>query len=82
MRHQGIYSKKYAILSHCGDCKNPLHLDVVDRYLRRMGDKTIPDEAPPSMESFYRPAARDFWFGFDGICAFTIVAGIFVLLRV
>ena len=24
------------------DYKNPLHLDVVDRYLRRMGDKTIP----------------------------------------
>ena len=35
---------------HAADClyKNPLHLDVVDRYLRRMGDKTIPDEAPPS----------------------------------
>ena len=41
--------------SHCGDYKNPLHLDVVDRYLRRMGDKTIPDEAPPSLESFYPP---------------------------
>ena len=25
---------------------------------------------------------RDFWFGFDGMCAFTIVMGIFVLLRV
>ena len=37
------------------DYKNPLHLDVVDRYLRRMGDKTIPDEAPPSLESFYPP---------------------------
>ena len=35
------------------DYKNPLHLDVVDRYLRRMGDKMIPDEAPPSLESFY-----------------------------
>ena len=33
--------------SHVKDYKNPLHLDVVDRYLRRMGDKTIPDEAPP-----------------------------------
>ena len=32
------------------DYKNPLHIDVVDRYLRRMGDKTIPDEAPPSLE--------------------------------
>ena len=37
------------------DYRNPLHLDVVDRYLRRMGDKTIPDEAPPSLESFYPP---------------------------
>ena len=25
------------------DYKNPLHLDVVARYLLRMGDKTIPD---------------------------------------
>ena len=24
----------------------PVNLDVVDRYLRQMGDKTIPDEAP------------------------------------
>ena len=38
---------------HGIDYKNPLHLDVVDRYLWRMGDKTIPDEAPPSLESFY-----------------------------
>ena len=37
------------------DYKNPLHLDVVDRYLRRMGDKMIPDEAPTSLESFYPP---------------------------
>ena len=37
------------------DYKNPLHLDVVDRYLRQMGDKMIPDEAPPSLESFYPP---------------------------
>ena len=41
--------------SHVKDYKNPLHLDVVDRYLRRMGDKTIPDEAPPSLKSFCPP---------------------------
>ena len=40
---------------HVKDYKNPLHLDVVDRYLRRMGDETIPEEAPPSLESFYPP---------------------------
>ena len=29
---------------------------MVDRrYLRRMGDKTIPAEAPPNLESFYPP---------------------------
>ena len=33
--------------------KNPLHLDVVARYLRRMGDKTNTDAAPPRLESFY-----------------------------
>ena len=30
-------------------------LIVVDRYLRLMGDKTIPDEAEPRLESFYPP---------------------------
>ena len=39
------------------DYKNPLHLEVADRYLRRMGNKTIPDEAPPSQAQFYPP-----WF--------------------
>ena len=49
-------SKTHIAVSCLGwDYKNPLHLDVVDRYLRRMGDKTIPDEAPPSLESFYPP---------------------------
>ena len=46
---------------HVKDYENPLHLDVVDRYLGRMGDKTIPDEAPPSLESFclVHPGVRD-----------------------
>ena len=35
------------------ETNNPLHLNVVDRCLRRMGDETIPDEAPPSLESFH-----------------------------
>ena len=30
----------------------------------------------------YRSAARDSWIGFDGVCAFIIVMGIFVLLWV
>ena len=63
MRSQGITNYCYDLgpdsyqcrKSHCGDYKNPLHLDVVDRYLRRRGDKTIPGEAPPSLESFYPP---------------------------
>ena len=28
---------------------------VVDRYLRLMGGKTIPDSAEPRLESFYPP---------------------------
>ena len=38
---------------HVKDYKNPLHLDVVERYLRLMGDKMIPEE--PRLESFYPP---------------------------
>ena len=30
-------------------------LIVIDRYLRVMGDKTIPDSAEPRLESFYPP---------------------------
>ena len=30
-------------------------LIVVDRYLRLMGDETIPDSAEPRLESFYPP---------------------------
>ena len=30
-------------------------LIVVDRYLRLIGDKTIPDSAEPRLESFYPP---------------------------
>ena len=44
--------------SLCKDYKNPQHLDVEHRYLRRMGDETIPGEAPPSLESFYPSSCR------------------------
>ena len=30
-------------------------LCMIDRYLRRMGDKTIPDSAEPHLKSFYPP---------------------------
>ena len=36
------------------DHKNPLHLDAVGQYFRRVGDKTIPD-SEPCLESFYSP---------------------------
>ena len=47
-----------SLISKSLDYKNSLQLDVVDGYLRRMGDKTIRDEAPPSLESFYPPMSR------------------------
>ena len=37
------------------ETKNHNALIVVDRYLRLMGDKTIPDSAEPRLESFYPP---------------------------
>ena len=33
--------------------KNPLQIDLEDRYLRRIGDIPILDEASPSLKSFY-----------------------------
>ena len=35
--------------------KSPSNFDVADWYLWQMGDKTIPDKAPPSLKSFYPP---------------------------
>ena len=48
----------------CGfgyDYKNPLQIDVIDRYLWQMGNEMIPDEALPSLESFclVHPGVRD-----------------------
>ena len=33
-------------------------LIVVDRYLRLMGDRTIPDSAEPRLESFYPDSSQ------------------------
>ena len=56
-----LWSHNKAVSYRGWDYKNQLHLDVVDRYLRFMGDKTIPDEASPSLESFclVHPGVRD-----------------------
>ena len=54
------------------DYKNPLHLYVIDRYLRRMEDKTIPDEAPPSLESFYPPWVADIDLPQSRCCGFFV----------
>ena len=42
-------------------------LIVVDRYLRLMGDKTIPDEVPSSVESFYLPFIADIDLPHQGV---------------
>ena len=46
MAGDGMVMKEVRASAAMVHYKNPIHLDVVDRYLRRMGDKTIPDEAP------------------------------------
>ena len=57
---------------HLKEYKNPLHLDVVNRYLRRMGDKKISDEAPPSLESFYPPWVADIHLPQSRCCGFFV----------
>ena len=42
-------------------------LIVVDRYLRLMGDKTIPDSAEPRLESFYPPFVDGFDLPHQGV---------------
>ena len=50
-------SFKYTIICAYWWTRQRIHntLIVVDRYLRLMGDKTIPDSAEPRLESFYPP---------------------------
>ena len=43
---------------HVKDYKNPLHLDVLDQYQPGMGDKSIPDEAPPLVPGIDLPQSR------------------------
>ena len=38
-----------------GNYENPVHLDVIDRHLQQMGDKTILEGSPPSLELFDPP---------------------------
>ena len=50
-----IYSNSTTYLWQCS-LQNPtsyLHFEVIDRYLQRMRIKTLPDEAPLSLDSFY-----------------------------
>ena len=42
-------------------------LIVVDRYLRLMGDKTIPDSAEPRLESFYPPFVAGIYLPHQGV---------------
>ena len=56
-QHSCVLTLKYTFLCVYWWTRQRIHnsLIVVDRYLRLIGDKTIPDEAPPSLESFYPP---------------------------
>ena len=59
--------------SHFEDYTSPLHFGVEDRYLRRMGDKTIPDEALPSLESFYPPWVAGIGVPQSKCCGFLVL---------
>ena len=52
--YHSVFMLKYAFYQWT---RQRIHntLIVVDRYLRLMGDKTIPDSSEPRLESFYTP---------------------------
>ena len=56
-RRSCVLTLKYTFICVYWWTRQRIHntLIVVDRYLRLMGDKTIPDSAEPHLESFYTP---------------------------
>ena len=56
-RHFCVLILKYTFICVYWWTRQRIHntLIMVDRYLRLMGDKTIPDSAEPRLESFYPP---------------------------
>ena len=56
-RHSCVLTLKYTFICVYWWTRQRIHntLIAVDRYLRLMGDKTIPDSAEPRLESFYPP---------------------------
>ena len=56
-RRSCVLTLKYTFVCVYWWTRQRIHntLIVVDRYLRLMGDKTIPDSAEPRLESFYPP---------------------------
>ena len=56
-RHSCVLTLKYIFICIYWWTRQRIHntLIVADRYLRLMGDKTIPDSAEPRLESFYLP---------------------------
>ena len=57
-------------------------LIVVDRYLRLMGDKTIPDSAEPRLESFYPPFVAGIDLLHQGVVdSYNLNMGISILVK-
>ena len=56
-RRSRVFTLKYTFICVYWWMRQRIHntLIAVDRYLRLMGDKTIPDSAEPRLESFYPP---------------------------
>ena len=56
-RHSYVFTLKCTFICFYWWTRHRIHntLIVVDRYLRLMGDKMIPDSAEPHLESFYPP---------------------------
>ena len=68
-RRSCVLTLKYTFICVHWWTRQRIHntLIVVDRYLRRMGDKTILDSVEPRLESFYPPFVADIDLPHQGV---------------
>ena len=59
------------------DYKNPLNLYAVDRYLRQMGEKAIPDEALSNLETFYSHGSQASIYHNQGFFVLSLIKNLF-----
>ena len=82
-RRSCVLTLKYTFICVYWWTRQRIHntLIVVDRYLRLMGDKTIPDSAEPRLESFYPPFVAGIDLPHQGVVDSYNLQGVPAILR-